>query len=112
MRKADITALFNRSRSLLTLLPVIFPQIAEPHLRLLTDEAAPSRHQNAGMVYSSSTLELRLISRDHNNLVSFWEASYFDAPAFPPIFMYETWTGGGSPSKVSTHVVPNQSSSS
>jgi hypothetical protein len=66
----------------------IFPQIAEPHLRLLTDEAAPSRHQNGGTVYGSSTLELRSISRDHNTLVSFWEAPYFDAPAFPPIFMY------------------------
>lgn len=66
----------------------IFPQIAEPHLRLLTDEAAPSRHQNGGKVFGSSTLELRLISRDHDNLVSFWEAPYFDAPAFPPIFMY------------------------
>ncbi|MBR0956386.1 hypothetical protein [Bradyrhizobium japonicum] len=65
-----------------------FPQIAEPHLRLLTDEAAPSRDQNGGRVYSSSTLELRLVSSDHNNLVSFWEAPYFDAPAFPPIFMY------------------------
>lgn len=81
-----------------------FPQIAEPHLRLLTDEAAPSRHQNGGRVYVSSTLELRLISRDHNNLVSFWEAPYFEAPTFPPIFMYrdmhwwrESFEAGHSP---------------
>lgn len=64
------------------------PQIAEPHLRLLTDETAPSRHQNSGKLYLSSTLELRLVSKDHNQLVSFWKAPYFDAPVFPPIFMY------------------------
>jgi hypothetical protein len=64
------------------------PQIAEPHLRLLTDEAAPSHHQNSGKVFLSSTLELRLVSKDHNQLVSFWEAPYFDAPVFPPIFSY------------------------
>jgi hypothetical protein len=63
------------------------PEIAEPHLRLLADADAPSHHQSNRGVYASGTLELRLVSDEGNRLVSFWEAPYFDVPAFPPILI-------------------------
>ena len=40
----------------------VTPQIAEPHLRLLTDQTAPSHHESGGKVFAGDTLELRLVS--------------------------------------------------
>jgi hypothetical protein len=39
----------------------------------------------------SSTLELRLVSAQANQLVSFWEAPYFDVPIFPPMINLDGW---------------------
>jgi hypothetical protein len=64
----------------------LMPQISEPHLRLLIDETAPSHHQSASGT-TGRTLELRLVSKEANQLVSFWEVAYFDVPAFPPILV-------------------------
>jgi len=64
------------------------PRIAEPHLRLLSDKAAPSHHQRDGKVYAGATLELRLVSKEDSQLVSFWEEAYFDVPTFPPILLF------------------------
>ena len=68
------------------------PEIAEPHLLLLADANAPSHHENkVGGIFSSSTLELRLVSDQGNQLVSFWEAPYFDVPLFPPLITRDGW---------------------
>lgn len=68
------------------------PEIAEPYLLLLADGDAPSHHTNeAGGVFASSTFELRLVSDQGNQLVSFWEAPYFDIPAFPPGLTGDGW---------------------
>jgi hypothetical protein len=67
------------------------PEIAEPQLRLLSDGDAPSRHQSDGTTFSSSTLELRLVSKDSSQLVAFWEAPYFRVPLFPPFWGSEGW---------------------
>jgi hypothetical protein len=71
----------------------LMPQIDEPHLRLLTDRAAPSHHESNRGVYASSTLELRLVSGENNQLVSFWEIPYFDVPVFPPILIIREGKG-------------------
>ena len=60
------------------------PQIAEAHLRLLDDRSAPSHRENGNVIFAGSTLELRLVSQQGNQLVSFWEAPYFEVPTFPP----------------------------
>jgi hypothetical protein len=68
------------------------PEIVEPHLLLLADADAPSHHENKeGGVFMSSTLELRLVSGQGNQLVSFWEAPYFDVPTFPPMINLDGW---------------------
>jgi hypothetical protein len=68
------------------------PEVAEPHLLLLADRNAPSHHENkAGGTFMSSTLELRLVSDQGNQLVSFWEAPYFDIPIFPPTINLDGW---------------------
>jgi hypothetical protein len=68
------------------------PEILEPHLLLLADADAPSHHQNkAGGIFMSSTWELRLVSGQGNQLVSFWEAPYFDVPIFPPMVNLDGW---------------------
>jgi hypothetical protein len=67
------------------------PDIAEPHLRLLADQEAPSHHEIDGTVFASSTLELRLVSKEGNQLVSFWEAPYFRVPVFPPLLGKDGW---------------------
>jgi hypothetical protein len=36
-------------------------------------------------------LELRLISGESNQLVSFWEAPYFTVPTFPPLLTLDGW---------------------
>lgn len=71
----------------------LMPQIAEPHLCLLTDRAAPSHRESNGKIYAGSTFELRLVSRENNQLVSFWEAPYFDVPAFPPVLVVREGKG-------------------
>lgn len=65
----------------------VMPRIVEPHLRLLTDRAAPSHHESGGKVFAGDTLELRLVSKAGDQLVSFWEAAHFDVPAYPPIWL-------------------------
>jgi hypothetical protein len=66
------------------------PEIAEPYLLLLTDMDAPSHHVSEnGEV--GNTLELRLVSDQGNQLVSFWEAPYFDIPLFPPMIGPNGW---------------------
>jgi hypothetical protein len=60
------------------------PQIAEAHLRLLDDRSAPSHRESEGITFASSTLELRLVWEQGDQLVSFWEAPYFKVPTFPP----------------------------
>jgi len=68
------------------------PDIAEPHLSLLADGEAP-HHLKAGRdIFSNSTLELRLDSRGDSQLVSFWEAPYFQAPLFPPVLTGDGWS--------------------
>jgi hypothetical protein len=57
------------------------PEIAEPHLALLNGEQAPSHLENfMGGTFSNGALELRLVSGQNNQLVSFWEATWFWAP--------------------------------
>jgi len=71
---------------------LILPEITEPYLLLLTDANAPSHHESgAREIFMSSTLELRLVSGQGNQLVSFWEAPYFDVPLFPPRLTVEGW---------------------
>jgi hypothetical protein len=70
------------------------PNIAEPHLRLLADREAPSHHETDQTVFASSTLELRLVSKEDNQLVSFWEAPYFRIPVFPPLLLKNGWSTG------------------
>ncbi|MGX1167945.1 hypothetical protein AB7M16_004211 [Bradyrhizobium sp. USDA 372] len=64
----------------------LMPQISEPHLRLLIDGTAPSHHRSASGT-TGRTLELRLVSKEASQLVSFWEVAYFDVPVFPPILV-------------------------
>jgi hypothetical protein len=71
---------------------MMFPNIAEPHLRLLADREAPSHHEIDGTVFASSTLELRLVSKEGNQLISFWEAPYFRVPVFPPLLGKDGWS--------------------
>jgi hypothetical protein len=70
----------------------LLPDIAEPHLRLLADREAPSHHETDGTVFASSTLELRLVSKEGNQLASFWEAPYFRVPVFPPLLLKSGWS--------------------
>lgn len=71
---------------------LILPEIAEPYLLLLTDANAPSHHESgAREIFMSSTLELRLVSGQGDQLVSFWEAPYFDVPLFPPRLTLDGW---------------------
>ncbi|WP_456623488.1 hypothetical protein [Bradyrhizobium sp. P5_C12] len=68
------------------------PEIAEPRLLLLADRDAPSHYQHeAGRPYTSNTLELRLVSDQANQLVSFWEIPYFEVPMFPPNLNLDGW---------------------
>jgi hypothetical protein len=67
------------------------PEIAEPHLRLLADRDAPSHHEIDRTTFASSTLELRLVSKEGSQLVSFWEAPYFHVPVFPPLLSKDGW---------------------
>lgn len=68
------------------------PEIAEPRLLLLADRDAPSHYQHkAGRPYTINTLELRLVSDQANQLVSFWEIPYFEVPMFPPNLNLDGW---------------------
>jgi hypothetical protein len=68
------------------------PEIVEPHLLLLADANAPSHYESkSGGIFASSTLELRLVSDQGNQLVSFWEAPYFNVPKFPPMITLDGW---------------------
>jgi hypothetical protein len=68
------------------------PEIAESHLLLLADADAPHHHENkAGGIFLSGTLELGLVSDQGNQLVSFWEAAYFDVPFYPPMITANGW---------------------
>ncbi|MGY4475740.1 hypothetical protein [Bradyrhizobium sp. USDA 3364] len=66
-------------------LRLTIPQIAEPHLRLLSDRYAPSHREIDKTIFANSTLELRLVSEQGSQLVSFWEAPYFRVPGVPPM---------------------------
>ncbi|WP_152977377.1 hypothetical protein [Bradyrhizobium pachyrhizi] len=70
------------------------PQIAEPHLRLLADRDAPSHREIDRTAFASSTLELRLVSQQGSELVSFWEAPYFRVPSIPPLLGRAGWSRG------------------
>jgi hypothetical protein len=68
------------------------PEIAEPRLLLLADRGAPSHYQHeAGRPCTSNTLELRLVSDQGNQLVSFCEIPYFEVPMFPPNLNLDGW---------------------
>lgn len=63
------------------------PEIAEPRLLLLADRDAPSHYRSD----TTNTLELRLVSNQANQLVSFWEIPYFEVPVFPPNLNLDGW---------------------
>ncbi|WLB57899.1 hypothetical protein [Bradyrhizobium japonicum] len=63
------------------------PRIAEPRLLLFADRDAPSHYQSD----TTNTLELRLVSDQANQLVSFWEIPYFGVPMFPPNLNLDGW---------------------
>jgi hypothetical protein len=63
------------------------PEIAEPRLLLFADRDAPSHYPND----TTNTLELRLVSDQANQLISFWETPYFTIPMFPPNLNLDGW---------------------